>query len=111
MQLIDNDLKSLQEARIVSETARDAFGLLKGYSQSELNEIIKKVIDDLNEMLPELLKIENSNKAIGSCEDKLLLYSKFIKSYEKEIDDKKVVGPLLFNDKNQIEKIGELKFS
>ncbi|WP_264372424.1 hypothetical protein [Companilactobacillus paralimentarius] len=42
MQLIDNDLKSLQEARIVSETARDSFGMLKGYGQDELNLILKK---------------------------------------------------------------------
>ena len=106
MQLIDNDLKSLQEARIVSETARDSFGMLKGYGQDELNLTLKKVIDDLTKILPDLLKIEYANKSIGSCEDKLDLYNQFIELYKKNIDNEKIIGPLLFNDRNQIEKMG-----
>jgi acyl-CoA reductase-like NAD-dependent aldehyde dehydrogenase len=106
MQLIDNDLKSLQEARIVSETARDSFGLLTGYSQVELDGILKKVVDGVSQIIPDLLKLENSTKAIGVCEDKLELYNKFVQLYRNDIDNKPVVGPLRFNEKKQIEKMG-----
>jgi hypothetical protein len=55
MQFVDKDLKSIQEARILVESARDAHQLLSGYSQEDLNKIVHQLIDDVSPIISELL--------------------------------------------------------
>jgi NAD-dependent aldehyde dehydrogenases len=106
MQFVDKDLKSIQEARILVESARDAHQLLSGYSQEDLNKIVHQLIDDVSPIISELLDGEVEKTKSGVKEDKLKLYNDMISKFSSEIDSDTVIGVLEENSQKQIEKFG-----
>ena len=45
--IIDNDLLSIQEARILAENAREAQKLLAAFSQEKLDEIVDHIAEEV----------------------------------------------------------------
>jgi len=106
MQFVDKDLKSVQEARILVESARDAHVLLKEYGQQDLDRVIDKLMSDILIEIPELVDLEIAETKAGVKKDKLKLFEEFLPILEDKLKNQKVIGSLKENSHNQIETIG-----
>lgn len=104
MQFVDDDLKSIQEARILVESARDAQFLLKEYDQVTIDCMLKQMIDNVEAALPELVSFELAMTGKGNEVDKLHLGEKFLTQLKIALSTK-VIGNLASDDQ-KIKKIG-----
>lgn len=106
MDIFDNDLFSIQEARILAEKAKESQLQLTTYSQKTLDNIVEvmanKILDSLKE-----LSIESVNETdYGNYEDKYLK-DKFVCTYVLNmIKDMKCIGIIKNDPKKQIMDIG-----
>jgi acetaldehyde dehydrogenase (acetylating) len=82
MNIIDNDLLSMQEARILVENAREAQKKLAAFPQEKLDEIVERMIEEIEKHLKELAKISNEETEYGKWEDKYIK-NKFVCKYLK----------------------------
>lgn len=69
MNIIDNDLLSMQEARILVENAREAQKLAT-FPQEKLDEIVERMAEEVEKHLKELAKISNEETEYGKWQDK-----------------------------------------
>ncbi len=72
MRIIDNDLLSMQEARILVENAREAQKKLATFSQEKLDEIVERMAEEIEKHLKELAKVSNEETEYGKWEDKYI---------------------------------------
>lgn len=72
MRIIDNDLLSMQEARILVENAREAQKKLATFSQEKLDEIVECMAEEIEKHLKELAKVSNEETEYGKWEDKYI---------------------------------------
>ncbi|MBY6757187.1 aldehyde dehydrogenase family protein [Clostridium botulinum] len=70
MNIIDNDLLSMQEARILVENAREAQKKLATFPQEKLDEIVERMAEEVEKHLKELAKISNEETEYGKWQDK-----------------------------------------
>ncbi len=56
MNIIDNDLLSMQEARILVENAREAQKKLATFPQEKLDEIVERMAEEVEKHLKEACK-------------------------------------------------------
>ena len=54
MDIIDNDLLSMQEARILVENAREAQKIVKNFSQEQLDFIVNNIFKEIKDHIEEL---------------------------------------------------------
>lgn len=80
MKIIDNDLLSMQEARILVENAREAQKRLAAYPQCKLDEIVEAMTSEIKKHINELAKLSAEETEYGKWEDKLIKNS-FVCSY------------------------------
>lgn len=104
MQFVDKDLKSIQEARILVESARDAHSLLKEYDQETLDRMIQRMIAKVQKLLPELVAFEVSMTGKGNGQDKTQLYQTFLAQLTDSLQEQ-VIG-VLDNEGAIFKKIG-----
>jgi acetaldehyde dehydrogenase (acetylating) len=72
MNIIDNDLLSMQEARILIENAREAQRKLATFPQEKLDEIVERMTEEIQKHLKELAKMSNEETEYGKWEDKYI---------------------------------------
>lgn len=72
MKIIDNDLLSMQEARILVENASEAQKKLATFPQEKLDEIIERMTEEIEKHLIELAKLSNEETEYGKWEDKFV---------------------------------------
>ena len=70
MNIIDNDLLSIQEARILAENAAMAKKQLAQFSQEKLNAIVEGMLDAVVTHLGELALLSHEETGYGKAEDK-----------------------------------------
>lgn len=70
MELFDQDLCSIQEARVLAEHAKEAQTWLKQCSDDQLNYFVKGITAELREYLMELAKGSVQETGYGNIEDK-----------------------------------------
>lgn len=70
MNRMDNDLRSIQEARILTETARTAQKLLAGFSQAKLDAIVMAMVTALGPHVRELAVLSQEETGFGDWRDK-----------------------------------------
>ena len=70
MNRIDNDLLSIQEARILAENAREAQKLLATFPQEKLDEIVECMATEARKHVRELAEMSCEETGYGKCEDK-----------------------------------------
>lgn len=70
MNIIDNDLLSIQEARILAENAREAQKLLATFSQEKLDEIVERMAEEIDKHACELAKMSSEETDYGKWQDK-----------------------------------------
>ena len=106
MNIIDNDLLSMQEARILVENAREAQKKLATFSQEKLDEISFRILEVVEEYVNELARLSFEETDLGKVEDKLVK-DKFVITYlRNRLKDMKCVGVIGIDKKNKTMDIG-----
>lgn len=106
MNIIDNDLLSMQEARILVENAREAQKKLATFSQEKLDEIILRMLEVVEEHVTELAILSYEETDSGKVKDKLIK-DKFIITYlRKRLQNMKCVGVIKEDKENKTVDIG-----
>lgn len=72
MKIIDNDLLSIQEARILVENAREAQKKLATFPQKKLDEIVERMAEEISKHIRELARMSSEETDYGNWEDKFL---------------------------------------
>lgn len=83
MNIIDNDLLSIQEARILAENARDAQKRLAAFPQKKLDEIVEHIAKEISTHACELAKMSSEETDYGKWQDKYIK-NRFICGYLTE---------------------------
>lgn len=70
MNIIDNDLLSIQEARILAENAREAQKKLATFPQKKLDEIVERMAEEIDKHARELAMMSSDETDYGKWQDK-----------------------------------------
>lgn len=106
MNIIDSDLLSMQEARILVENAREAQKKMATIPQEKLDEIVERMIEEIEKHIYELAKLSNEETDCGKWEDKYIK-NKFICKYLKNnLKTMKCVGIINRDEENKTMDIG-----
>ncbi|HBV86796.1 MAG TPA: acetaldehyde dehydrogenase (acetylating) [Desulfosporosinus sp.] len=106
MNRIDNDLLSVQEARILVENAREAQKALAAFPQEKLDEIVGRMAEAAFKYAKELALMSHEETGFGKWQDKFvknIFASDFL---HKKIRDMKVVGIIGEDKANKTMDIG-----
>lgn len=106
MLFVDQDLQSIQEARILVESARDAHTLLQEYDQKDLNRIVEGFFTQLLPEIPELIDSELVVRHTGCREDKVQFAKSFFGQLKEPLLAEQVVGILANQDQSGPKTIG-----
>lgn len=106
MDIFDNDLFSIQEARILAEKSKESQQILTTYSQTTIDNIIVAMVEKVKEHLKDLEILCCDETDYGNWEDKYIK-SKFICDYVlKSIKDMKCIGIIKTDEAKKIIDIG-----
>ena len=106
MNIIDNDLLSIREARILAERAKEAQLVLATYTQEQLDIIVEAMIREIKKHIKQLAVLSCEETDYGRWQDKYLK-NKFVCEYIiKHIKDMKCVGVIDYDKERSIVDIG-----
>ncbi len=106
MTIIDNDLLSIQEARILAENAFESQKILSTFSQEKLDEIVESVAGAVEKHIETLAVMSNEETDYGNWQDKYLK-NKFVCGYiRKHLKDMRCVGIICEDKQNSMMNIG-----
>lgn len=106
MNIIDNDLLSIQESRILVEEAVRAQKELAKFSQKQLDVIVDRVSEELGKYARELAVTSCEETEYGNVEDKYLK-NRFVCEYlPKKLKDMKCVGVISEDLQKKTKDIG-----
>ena len=106
MNIIDNDLLSMQEARILVENAREAQRKLAAFPQGKLDEIVERMIEEVEKHLKELAKMSNEETEYGKWEDKYIKNHFVCKYLKNRLKGMNCVGIINEDKMNKTKDIG-----
>src|SRR4051812_37277307 len=92
MNRIDNDLLSVQEARILMENAREAQKILATFPQGKLDKIVGHMAAEVYKYARELAIMSYEETGFGKWQDKFIKNVFASDFLYKKIKDLKVVG-------------------
>ncbi len=72
MNIIDNDLLSIQESRILAENAREAQKIMATFSQEKLDAIVEAMADEIEKHTEELAVMSSDETDFGIWQDKCI---------------------------------------
>lgn len=72
MEMLDNDLKSIQEARILVAKAKEAQAIYREFSEEEINKVIENIVRVIDKEAIRLAKLANQETGFGKWEDKVI---------------------------------------
>lgn len=105
-EIIDNDLLSVQEARILAENAREAQKRLQTFSQSRLDVIVEYMAQEAAKYTKELAMMSADETDYGNWQDKLLK-NRFVTEYlPRHLREMKCVGIIHRDEERQLLDIG-----
>jgi acetaldehyde dehydrogenase (acetylating) len=106
MNIIDNDLLSVQEARILVENAHEAQKILATFSQEKLDVIVEKMAEKVEAHASELAKMSSDETDYGIWQDKYIK-NRFVCEYlRKRIRGMRCVGVIHEDKQNKIMEVG-----
>lgn len=106
MNIIDNDLLSIQEARILAENAREAQKKLATFPQKKLDEIIERMAEEIYKHARELAMMSSDETDYGKWQDKYVK-NRFVCEYLlKRLRGMRCVGIIKENIQNKSMDIG-----
>ncbi len=106
MQIIDHDLLSVQEARILAENAKEAQKALSTFTQEQLNVIVDEMASAIKNNCTALAKMSQEETQYGNWQDKLIknrFVSEFLPTKLKEM---RCVGVINKDEINKVTDIG-----
>ncbi|GAB6181272.1 acetaldehyde dehydrogenase (acetylating) [Desulfotomaculum defluvii] len=106
MNRIDNDLLSVQEARILVENAREAQKILATYPQEKLDKIVGRMAEATYKCAKELAIMSHEETGFGKWQDKFIKNIFASDFLYKKIKDMKVVGIISEDKENRTMDIG-----
>ncbi len=106
MNIIDNDLLSMQEARILVENAREAQRKLAAFPQEKLDEIVERMTEEIEKHLKELAKMSNEETEYGKWEDKYIKNNFVCKYLKNRLKGMNCVGVISEDKMNKTKDIG-----
>ncbi|MBU3209700.1 aldehyde dehydrogenase family protein [Clostridium algidicarnis] len=106
MNIIDNDLLSMQEARILVENAREAQKRLATFPQAKLDEIVECMIEEIKKHLNELAKMSNEETEYGRWEDKYIKNHFVCKDLKNRLKGMNCVGIISDDKENMTKDVG-----
>lgn len=106
MNRIDNDLLSVQEARILVENAREAQKLLAAFPQEKLDKIVGHMAEAVFKYAKELAIMSQEETGFGKWQDKFVKNVFASDFLYKKIRDMKVVGIIREDKENKTMDIG-----
>jgi acetaldehyde dehydrogenase (acetylating) len=92
LELVDKDLRSIQETRILIKEAKVAQQALATFSQQQIDQIVKAVADATFAQREKLAKMANEETGFGIYEDKIIKNAFASKVVYDEIKNKRTVG-------------------
>jgi acetaldehyde dehydrogenase (acetylating) len=104
---LDRDLQSVQEARNLAKTAKDAQLEFKHFSQEQVDKIIKAMADAGYKEAERLAKIAHEETGFGKWQDKVIKNQFATKNVYEYIKDLKSVGVIDIQKEGKIVKIAE----
>lgn len=104
--MIDHDLLSIQEARILAENARDAQKLLASFSQEKLNEIVERMAEQVEKHASELAKMSSEETDYGRWQDKYVKNRFVCARLRSELRDMRCVGIIREDATNKTMDVG-----
>ena len=106
MNIIDNDLLSMQEARILVENAREAQKKLATFPQEKLDEIVERMAEEIEKYLKELAKMSSDETEYGNCEDKYVKNHFVCKYLKNRLKGQKYVGIINEDEESKTKDVG-----
>ena len=106
MNIIDNDLLSIQEARILVENAREAQKKLAAFPQEKLDEIVEHMAEEMAKQAQELAIMSSDETDYGIWQDKYMK-NRFVSEYlPKKLRGMTCVGIISHDEQNKTMDIG-----
>ena len=106
MNIIDNDLLSIQESRILVENAYEAHKKLATFSQEMLDKIVDAMIYEIENYIIDLAKMSNEETEYGKYEDKCIKNSFVCKFLRQRLKGMKCIGIINEDKENMTMDIG-----
>lgn len=92
MELVDKDLRSIQETRNLIRKAKEAQQVLATFSQKQIDAIVQAVSEATFNQREKLAKMANEETGFGIYEDKIIKNAFASKVVYDEMKDKATVG-------------------
>jgi acetaldehyde dehydrogenase (acetylating) len=106
MNIIDNDLLSIQEARILAENAREAQKKLATFPQEKLDEIVERMAEEINKHAKELAMMSSDETDYGKCQDKYIKNRLVCEYLQARLREMHCVGIIYEDKQNKTMDIG-----
>ncbi len=106
MNIIDNDLLSMQEARILAENSKEAQKSLRSFSQEQLDEIVESISKKLKSNVEKISEELYKEIDFGIKEDKAIKLDLLLESVTEKIKNMKCVGIISEEKNGNIKNIG-----
>ena len=104
--IIDNDLLSIQQARILAENAFEAQKKLAAFTQERLDVIVEAVADAIEEHVQALAVMSQEETDFGRWEDKLIKNRFVCGQVRRSLRDMRCVGVIAEDPQKRIMDIG-----
>lgn len=105
-EIMDNDLLSVQEARILAENARDAQAQMAAFSQSRLDTIVAQLADAVRPHVKELALMSADETDYGNWQDKLVKNRFVTETLPRQLASMKCVGITHRDEERKLYDIG-----
>lgn len=106
MNIIDNDLLSIQEARVLVENSNEAQKKLSIFSQEKIDEIVNKMLDEIEGYNEELSGLSYEELDCGIYEDKIIKNRFIIKYLKNSLNKMRCVGIIKRDAESKILDVG-----
>ncbi|MGM0125907.1 hypothetical protein IGI37_003308 [Enterococcus sp. AZ194] len=103
---VDKDLLSIQEARIVLETAKDAQYLMKEYEQDFFHNLIRVMIREIRPLIGAYVSCEIQETGKGCQKEKEAFVLRFLEAMEAEVGDRTYIGATAKDSAGKILHVG-----
>ncbi|WP_051249791.1 aldehyde dehydrogenase family protein [Maridesulfovibrio zosterae] len=104
--IVDNDLLSIQQARILAENAFEAQKKLAGFPQEKLDSIVELLADTVEKYAKELALLSHHETDSGKWEDKLVKNLFVCRQVRSHLKGMRCVGVISEDPQEQITDIG-----
>ncbi|MGY3723849.1 Acyl-CoA reductase [Granulicatella balaenopterae] len=105
MRYVDQDLLSIQEARVLIEKSTDAQNSLNYYSQKHIDVVLEKIVNEMKKCYSDWIILNHEATQIGKINDEVELAKELFQFFDMYQDDT-YIGSCIDEDTKQVMKQG-----